>query len=34
MGWDFAAVLVIAAFAVVVGWRVMRRSSDVRGPRP
>jgi hypothetical protein len=32
MGWDFAAVLVIAAFAVVVGWRVMRRSDDA-GPR-
>jgi hypothetical protein len=32
MGWDVAAVLVIAAFAVVVGWRVMRHPNDA-GPR-
>jgi hypothetical protein len=28
MGWDVAAVLAIAAFAIIVGWRVMRRSGD------
>jgi hypothetical protein len=28
MGWDIAAVLAIAAFAVLVGWRVMRRQND------
>jgi hypothetical protein len=28
MGWDVAAVFAIAAFAVLVGWRVMRRQND------
>ena len=28
MGWDIVAVLAIAAFAVLVGWRVMRRQND------